>query len=153
MHSFRRTAASHALLAEESVDEVASMLGHKDANVPELSMSGRLRTQARDHGHEGLRRWWQEVAEAFELRFEIERLIDVDDERVLSVQRTISRFRPHTGIPLDNRWASLCWVRDGKIARAVGYPRRGGHSKPPGCGSSAASARPRVSASATAGTE
>jgi hypothetical protein len=33
------------------------------------------------HGHEGLRRWWEDVAEAFdELRFEIERLIDVDDQ-------------------------------------------------------------------------
>jgi hypothetical protein len=43
------------------------------------------------HGHEGLRRWWQHVAEAFEeIRF-------------------------------DAPWASLFWVRDGKIARAVGY--------------------------------
>jgi ketosteroid isomerase-like protein len=74
------------------------------------------------HGHEGLRRWWEDVAEAFdELRFEIERLIDVDDQRVLSVQRTVGRFR-HTGIPVDNRWASLYWIRGGKIARAVGYP-------------------------------
>jgi ketosteroid isomerase-like protein len=72
-------------------------------------------------GREGLRRWWQDVADAFdEIRFEIERLIDVDDERVLSVQRTIGRFR-HTAIPIDNRWASLYWVREGKIARAVGY--------------------------------
>jgi ketosteroid isomerase-like protein len=53
--------------------------------------------------------------------FEIERLIDVDDQRVLSVQRTVGRFR-HTGIPVDNRWASLYWIRGGKIARAVGYP-------------------------------
>jgi integrase len=33
MHSFRYTAASRALLAGESVDEVAFLLGHRDANV------------------------------------------------------------------------------------------------------------------------
>lgn len=33
MHSFRHTVASRALLACESVDEVAFLLGHRDANV------------------------------------------------------------------------------------------------------------------------
>ena len=33
MHSFRHTVASRALLAGESVDEIASLLGHRDANV------------------------------------------------------------------------------------------------------------------------
>src|SRR5205814_7446469 len=33
MHSFRHTIASRALLAGESVDEVAFLLGHRDATV------------------------------------------------------------------------------------------------------------------------
>jgi integrase len=33
MHSFRHTVASRALLAGESVDDVAFLLGHRDANV------------------------------------------------------------------------------------------------------------------------
>jgi integrase len=33
MHSFRHTVASRALLAGESVDEVAMLLGHKDGTV------------------------------------------------------------------------------------------------------------------------
>ena len=33
MHSFRHTLASRALLAGESVDEIAFLLGHRDANV------------------------------------------------------------------------------------------------------------------------
>jgi integrase len=33
MHSFRHTVASRALLAGEIVDEVAFLLGHRDANV------------------------------------------------------------------------------------------------------------------------
>jgi ketosteroid isomerase-like protein len=73
------------------------------------------------HGHEGFRRWWQDVAEAFdEIRFEVEELTDLDDERVLSVQRIVGRFR-RTDIPIDTRFASLFWVREGKVARAVGY--------------------------------
>jgi ketosteroid isomerase-like protein len=55
-----------------------------------------------------------------EIRSEIDELIDVDAERVLSVQRVVGRFR-NTGIPVDTPWASLFWVRGGKIARAVGY--------------------------------
>jgi integrase len=33
MHSFRHTVASRALLAGESVDEIAFLLGHRDGNV------------------------------------------------------------------------------------------------------------------------
>ena len=34
------------------------------------------------HGHEGLRRWRQNVAEAFEeIRFEVAELIDLDEEK------------------------------------------------------------------------
>ncbi len=33
MHSFRHTVASRALLAGERVDEIAFLLGHRDANV------------------------------------------------------------------------------------------------------------------------
>jgi hypothetical protein len=33
MHSFRHTVASRALLAGESIDEVAFLLGHRDGNV------------------------------------------------------------------------------------------------------------------------
>jgi integrase len=33
MHSFRHTVASRALLAGESIDEIAFLLGHRNANV------------------------------------------------------------------------------------------------------------------------
>jgi integrase len=33
MHSFRHTVASRALLAGESIDEIAFLLGHRDGNV------------------------------------------------------------------------------------------------------------------------
>jgi integrase len=53
MHSFRHTVASRALLAGESVDEVAFLLGHRDGNVTRAVYvrevaDGRRRTMRRD---------------------------------------------------------------------------------------------------------
>jgi integrase len=61
MHSFRHTVASRALLAGESVDEIAFLLGHCDANVTravyvrELS-DARRRTMRRIEDGRGVRR-------------------------------------------------------------------------------------------------
>jgi integrase len=41
MHSFRHTMASRALLAGESVDEIAFLLCHRDANVTRAVYVGR----------------------------------------------------------------------------------------------------------------
>ena len=72
-------------------------------------------------GHEGVRRWWEDLAEAFEsFRIELVDCAQVDDERVLAENRATGRFRG-TGIPLDFPWAGLITVRDGKVVRAVGY--------------------------------
>jgi integrase len=46
MHSFRHTVASRALPAGESVDEIALLLGHRDANVTRAVYVQRLPTRA-----------------------------------------------------------------------------------------------------------
>jgi ketosteroid isomerase-like protein len=72
-------------------------------------------------GHEGLRRWWDDIAEAFgDFRIELEEVVEVDDERLLTTQRFVARFRT-TEIPFDGRWASILWIRDGKVVRAHGH--------------------------------
>jgi ketosteroid isomerase-like protein len=72
-------------------------------------------------GHEGLRRWWADLAEAFsDFTMEVEEITPLDDGRFLTVQRFIGHFR-HTEIPFDAEWASVLTVRAGHIARAVGY--------------------------------
>jgi ketosteroid isomerase-like protein len=76
------------------------------------------------HGHDGLRRWWQDVAEAFEdLRVEVLDYTALDAERVLTEQRFIGHFR-ETGIPMEFRMASIFSVRNGKVVHAVGYLSR-----------------------------
>jgi ketosteroid isomerase-like protein len=72
-------------------------------------------------GHEGVRRWWDDLDEAFaDLRLEPEELIAIDDERVLSTHRFRGHFRT-TGIELNGPWAAVITVRDGLMVEAVGY--------------------------------
>jgi ketosteroid isomerase-like protein len=72
-------------------------------------------------GHEGLRRWWDDLAEAFgEFALEVQDVLELDGERVLTTQRFVGRFRT-TDLPFDGPWASILTIRDGRVVRAQGY--------------------------------
>jgi ketosteroid isomerase-like protein len=72
-------------------------------------------------GHSGLRQWWDDLAEAFgDFTIELDEAMDVDGERVLTTQRFVGHFRA-TEIPFDGAWASVLWIRDGRIVRAEGH--------------------------------
>ena len=72
-------------------------------------------------GHEGLRRWWNDLEEAFsDFALQVDEITRLDDEHFLTVQRFVGHFRT-TGIPFDGPWASVITVRDGRIVHAVGY--------------------------------
>jgi ketosteroid isomerase-like protein len=78
------------------------------------------------HGHEGVLRWWADVADAIDdLRFDLLHIEPVDDVRCLTIQRLRGRFRL-TGIPVDGSWGAIVSVRNGKVLRAQGYatPRK-----------------------------
>ena len=78
------------------------------------------------HGHDGVARWWEDLADAFqEYRWELQSIEPVDDRRCVTVQRIAGRFR-HTGIDLDIVWGAILTVREGKILSAVGYASPGG---------------------------
>ncbi len=77
--------------------------------------------EATYHGHEGLRRWWSDLEEAFsDFAMRVEEISPVDGENFLTVQRFIGHFR-QTGIRFDAPWASVVTVKGGRITRAVGY--------------------------------
>ena len=78
------------------------------------------------HGHDGLQRWWDDVADAFEeLQWTLSSVEPIDEDRCLTVQRIAGRFR-HTRIETDGAWGAIVTVRNGRILSAVGYstPRR-----------------------------
>lgn len=81
--------------------------------------------EATYRGHDGLRSWWGDIAEAFsDFAMEVEEIMPLDNERFLTVQRFVGHFRA-TGIPFDARWASVLTVRAGRIVQAVGYLTKG----------------------------
>ena len=81
--------------------------------------------EATYRGRDGLRRWWEDLAEAFsDFALEFEEMTPLDGERVLTTQRWVGHFS-HTGIPFDGPWASVITVREGRIIQAVGYLTKG----------------------------
>src|SRR5688572_24964116 len=69
------------------------------------------------NGHDGVRQWWNDVAEAFEgVRMQVTDIERVDAERAVTAQRLVGTFRL-TGIELDVPWGSVISVRDGKILK------------------------------------
>jgi len=81
--------------------------------------------EATYRGHDGLRRWWNDLAEAFsELTLEVDEIAALDEEHVLTVQRFVGQFR-HTKLPFEGPWASVVTVTAGRIRSAVGYLTKG----------------------------
>jgi ketosteroid isomerase-like protein len=77
-------------------------------------------------GHEGVRRWRDQVFEvADNARVEPEEIIDVhgDGETVLMLLRATGRAR-YTKLEMDFEWAAIWTVRGGKVLRAQGYMSR-----------------------------
>ena len=73
-------------------------------------------------GHDGVRRWWEDVGDPFEeFQWETLSVEAIDDERCLTIQRFAGRFR-HTGLEAEFDWGAIIGVRDGKIVNAVGFP-------------------------------
>jgi hypothetical protein len=74
-------------------------------NMPEWPIKGPY------EGHEGLARWRDDLSEVIEdLHFDIKEVIDLDDERVLSIQRATGRA-VHTGIEMDVLSASVLTLK------------------------------------------
>jgi ketosteroid isomerase-like protein len=84
-------------------------------NVAESPITGPYR------GHEGLVRWWEDIAEVFsDAELSVEGLRDLSDGLILGVPRITGRTR-HTAIEVDFTWAALWRVEGGRICKATGY--------------------------------
>jgi ketosteroid isomerase-like protein len=89
-------------------------------NPPDFPVRGVFR------GHEGVRRWREQVFEIAEnARVEPEEIVDVHDdgETVLMLLRATGTAN-YSEIELDLEWAAIWTIRDGKVLRAQGYLNR-----------------------------
>jgi ketosteroid isomerase-like protein len=77
-------------------------------------------------GHEGVRRWRDQVFEIVDnARVVPEEIVDVhgDGETVLMLLRAIGSAR-YTEIEMEFEWAAIWTIRDGKVLHAQGYMSR-----------------------------
>ena len=73
------------------------------------------------HGHEGMRRAWEELREGFDpLSFEPEKIDELDDGRLLVRCRWTGRGTA-SGIEMDAPVWHLCSFRDGLLSRMEVY--------------------------------
>jgi ketosteroid isomerase-like protein len=83
-------------------------------------------------GRDGLQQWWQDFAEVLEdVHLDLKEVIDLDEERVVTAQHVVGRFRL-TGIEVDGPFGAIVTVRDGKIYSAIGYATPGRAKKAAG---------------------
>jgi ketosteroid isomerase-like protein len=73
------------------------------------------------HGREAVRRYVQDWFDMFDdLAVVVEEIVDVGDDRVLSIQRLTGRAKL-SGAETDLRYALVSTVRDGKIVQGREY--------------------------------
>jgi ketosteroid isomerase-like protein len=81
-------------------------------------------TDATYHGHEGARKWRRELFDVFDdARFEVDEVLADGPDYVVIANRIVGRGSS-SGAPLDMRWVSVLWFRDGQLRRADGYTNR-----------------------------
>ena len=87
----------------------------------ELSNATTAVTDATYHGYEGGLRWRADLTDVVEdAHFHVDEVIAATDDYLVIPTRLVGRGAL-SGAPVDLRWMSVFWFRDGKIARAVGY--------------------------------
>lgn len=88
-------------------------------NPPEFPVRGTYR------GHDGVRQWKTDAFDVIdELEVETEKLIDVGDGETVVMLLRLRGLASHTRIPIDEPWAAVWTIRDGKLLRAQGYVSR-----------------------------
>jgi ketosteroid isomerase-like protein len=74
------------------------------------------------NGHEGLRRWREDLFEVVEeARFEIDELTDADEAGAVVARVRITGRARFTGIAIEAPFSITAWFREGLIHRSVGY--------------------------------
>jgi ketosteroid isomerase-like protein len=81
-------------------------------------------TDATYHGYEGGLKWRQDMFDVVDdARYEVDEVLAAHDDYVVVANHLAGRGSS-SGAPVDLRWASVFWFREGKIARVAGFNSR-----------------------------
>jgi ketosteroid isomerase-like protein len=68
--------------------------------------------------------WREDMVDVVEgARYQIDDVLDEGDDYVV-VANSLVGHGVGSGVPVDLRWTSVFWIRDGKFARAAGFNTR-----------------------------
>ena len=89
------------------------------SNPPEFPVRGSF------FGHEGVRRWRDQAFDIFDdLNVETEKLIDAGDGETVVMFLRLQGVASYTRIEVDEPWAAIWKIRNGKLLHAQGYISR-----------------------------
>ena len=89
------------------------------SNPPEFPVRGSF------HGHEGVRRWRDQVFDILDdLNVEAEKLFDAGDGETVVMFLRLQGVASYTRIKVDEPWAAVWKIRNGKLLHAQGYVSR-----------------------------
>jgi len=81
-------------------------------------------TDATYHGYDGALQWRRDLFDVVEEgRYVLDEILATGPDYVAFANSIVGRGRL-SGAPVELRWASVLWFRDGRIARAEGYNSR-----------------------------
>jgi ketosteroid isomerase-like protein len=90
----------------------------------ELSNATTAVTDATYHGYEGALQWRRDMFDVVDdARYEIDEILAAHDDYVVAANHLVGRGSS-SGAPVDLRWVTAFWFRDGKLARVAGYNTR-----------------------------
>jgi ketosteroid isomerase-like protein len=111
----------HRLVDGINADSVPRELLTEDFEVKNATTAV---TDATYHGYDGALQWRSDVFDVVEEgRFEVDEILATGPDYVAFANSVSGRGRL-SGAPVELRWASVLWFRDGRIARAEGYTSR-----------------------------
>jgi ketosteroid isomerase-like protein len=77
------------------------------------------------YGHEGVRQWRADVFDVIDdVNVEAEKLFDAGDGETVVMFLRLRGVGIYTRIPIDETWAAVWTIRDGKLVHAQGYISR-----------------------------
>lgn len=81
-------------------------------------------TDATYHGYDGALKWRSDLLDVVEEgRFVVHEILATGPDYVAIANGVVGRGRL-SGAPVELRWASVLWFREGRVARAEGYNTR-----------------------------
>jgi ketosteroid isomerase-like protein len=81
-------------------------------------------TDATYLGPDGALKWREDMVDVVEnARYQIDEVLDEGDDYVV-VANSLLGHGVGSGVPVDLRWTTVLWIRDGKLARGAGFNSR-----------------------------